>query len=214
MNTFLEQLYETHHTMQRGADFVLQGDVRGAFLKNAIGTGKCVLDIGCRDGALTKTFMEGNDVTGADIDSAALARARKIRGIETKHVDLNGEWGIDLRSYDAVVAAEILEHLYYPTAVIEKVAHVLKPKGIFVGSVPNAFSLAHRLRYLMKRKKSTPLEDPTHINHFTVTELDTLLSERFSYVRIVGYGRFGWLAHLFPQTFAYGLLFVARNVTS
>ena len=204
-------MYEKHHSAVRRPGFALLGDVRGAFLKEEIGMGKRVLDIGCRDGALTKFFAEGNTVLGIDIDTEALVRARDILGIETRYVDLNGEWPIEDGSFDAVVAAEILEHLYYPEAVIDKVSRVLAPDGVFSGSVPNAFSLANRFRYVLKQKKHTPLEDPTHINHFTVAELRRLLRARFSRVEIIGYGRLGWLARLFPQTFAFGILFVAHG---
>jgi 2-polyprenyl-3-methyl-5-hydroxy-6-metoxy-1,4-benzoquinol methylase len=149
-------------------------------------------------------------VTGLDIDANALRRAQEKFGIDTKQVDLNGEWGIPVRTYDAVVAAEVLEHLYYPNVVIQKVADVLTPEGLFVGTVPNAFSLRHRLRYIFKQKRGTPLEDPTHINHFTVRELHSMLRERFEEVAIFGYGRLGWLAKIFPQSFAFGLMWVAR----
>jgi len=212
MASSLEQIYGSHHAQRRGAGFVLLGDVRGAFLREAVGTGKRVLDIGCRDGALTASFAEGNTVVGTDIDSEALARAHATLGIETKQIDLNGEWGIAPHSFDAVVAAEILEHLYYPSVVIAKVAHVLTPEGVFAGTVPSAFSLVNRLRYLFKIKKGTPLEDPTHINHFTVREFRSLLEQEFTDVRVAGFGRLGWLARTFPQTFAFGLFFAARGV--
>lgn len=214
MNDSLAHIYETHHATRRGEGFVLLGDERGAFLKEVVGTGKRVLDIGCRDGALTRSFAEGNTVVGVDIDADALERAKKNLNLDTMQIDLNGEWGIESHSFDVVVAAEIVEHLYYPSVVIEKAAQVLKPNGIFVGTIPNAFSLVNRLRYLAKRKKGTPLEDPTHINHFTVVELRDLLNERFDNVEVVGYGRLGWLARSFPQTFAYGLFFVARSPKS
>lgn len=214
MNTSLEHMYGTHHATERGAGFVLLGDTRGLFLKEAIGTGKRVLDIGCRDGALTKSFIEGNTVVGVDIDSEALSRAHADLSIETRQIDLNGEWGIEPKSFDAVVAAEVLEHLYYPSVVIGRVAQVVKTDGMFAGTVPNAFSLINRLRYLCMRKKGTPLEDPTHINHFTVRELRSLLEREFVDVKVMGFGRFAWLARTFPQTFAFGLSFVARTPKS
>lgn len=211
MASSLEQIYGSHHATRRGAGFVLLGDDRGAFLKNAVGTGKKVLDIGCRDGALTTSFAEGNTVLGLDIDSEALARAKKDVGIETRQVDLNGDWDVEPHSFDAVVAAEIIEHLYYPDVVFRKVESVLKPGGVFAGTVPNAFSLKNRARLLMKKKKGTPLEDPTHINHFTVAELRGLLEKHFDDVRVAGYGRYDWLARTFPQQFAFGLAWSAQG---
>lgn len=205
--TGTERIYRHHHGTKRGTDFVLLGDVRGQFLAQHVGKGKKVLDIGCRDGALTAHFAEGNDVVGADIDQEALARATEQLGITTMHVDLNGPWDeIPKSHFDVVVAAEVIEHLYYPDLVFEKIAAVLKPGGVVLGSVPNAFSLKNRVRLLMGRKRNTPLHDPTHINHFTYDELQGLLSRSFEESTVSGIGRFT-LARHFPGLFAYGFLF-------
>jgi 2-polyprenyl-3-methyl-5-hydroxy-6-metoxy-1,4-benzoquinol methylase len=211
MNTSLEEMYRTHHAAKRGDGFVLLKEERGKFLKEGVGTGKRVLDIGCRDGALTATYASGNTVLGLDIDSDALARAKSALGIETKNVDLNGPWGIPDHSFDVVVAAEVVEHLYYPDTVFRKIAAALVPGGVLLGTVPNAFSLAHRSRYLRLSKAGTPLSDPTHINHFTVKELESLLAEHFADVSVIGIGRLGWLAETFPQTFAFDLCFMAKK---
>lgn len=210
MNSSLENVYGSHHASRRGAGFVLLGDERGSFLKAAVGTGKNVLDIGCRDGALTRSFAEGNIVLGLDIDSEALSRAHSDAGIETRQVDLNGDWGVGPGSFDVVVAAEIVEHLYYPEVVFAKAAAALGKGGLFVGTVPNAFSLKNRFRLFFMRKKGTPLEDPTHINHFTVNELRRALAKHFAEVEVMGYGRHAWLAKIFPQAFAFGLKWKAR----
>jgi 2-polyprenyl-3-methyl-5-hydroxy-6-metoxy-1,4-benzoquinol methylase len=211
MAPVLEDIYQSHHSMRRGKDFVLLGDERGGFLSQHIKTEKKVLDIGCRDGALTKYFAEGNTVLGVDIDSESLARAHEVLGISTKQIDLNGPWDLPESSYDVVVAAEVVEHLYYPATVFKKVSAVLKPGGMLLGTVPNAFSLAHRARYLLKQKRGTPLMDPTHINHFTVGELTQLLEEQFTDVQVVGLGRLGRLALRFPQAFAYDLAFSGKK---
>lgn len=210
-HTPLEQMYRTHHASRRGEDFALLERERGDFLRAHIGTGKRVLDIGCRDGALTKSYAEGNEVLGIDIDAVALSRAAERLGIRTRQIDLNGEWGIESATYDVVVACEIVEHLYYPAEVFSKIATVLKPGGTVLGSVPNAFSYANRLRYLRGTKEGTPLSDPTHINHFTVRELESALSAHFGSVRIEGMGRLGRLAALFPQTFAFDLCFIGKK---
>lgn len=189
---------------------MLLGEERGAFLREHIGTGKRVLDIGCRDGALTGTYCEGNSVLGVDIDSEALKRAQESLGIETRYIDLNGNWALPKNSFDAVVAAEVLEHLYYPLQVTEKVSAVLNKDGIFLGTIPNAFSIKHRIRYLLLKKKGTPMEDPTHINHFTVKEIKNILETYFEHVTVHGIGRYATLARIFPQLFAFDLLFAAR----
>ncbi|HYF28802.1 MAG TPA: methyltransferase domain-containing protein [Candidatus Paceibacterota bacterium] len=205
-----ETIYEAHHKARRAPGFSILKDDRGAFIREAVGTGKRILDIGCRDGALTRTFMEGNTVTGVDVDREALARAGEL-GIEAIQMDLLGDWEeLGDRQFDAVVAGEILEHLYFPEQVVCKIRSRLKEDGVLVGSVPNAFSLKNRLRYLRGTKKHTPLSDPTHINQFSAPELEALLARHFREVTVTGLGRYTRLAKLSPNFFAFDLAFVAR----
>ena len=211
MNDALEKMYRTHHATGRSEDFALLGDERGVLLRKFLGTGQRILDVGCRDGALTGTYSTGNTVLGVDIDSEALSRAKEKLGIEVMKADLNGDWSALGDGYDAVVACEVVEHLYYPDQVLAKAARALRPGGLFVGSEPNAFSLAHRYRYVRLKKRHTPLGDPTHINHFTVKELEQLLSKKFVDVKVYGIGRYTHLARMWPQLFAFGLVWSARK---
>lgn len=209
--TGIEEIYRHHHKHARGDGFILLGDIRGAFLRERIGTGKRVLDIGCRDGALTAQYASGNEVTGVDIDGAALQRAKERLGIAVVHMDLNSSWdAVAGGSFDVVVAAEVLEHLYYPDLVLEKIARVLKPGGILLGSVPNAFSLKNRVRLLLGQKAHTPLADPTHINHFSHGELQSSLSRSFVDATVFGMGH-SVLAKYGLGLFAYGFLFYGRK---
>lgn len=209
----LESVYQEHHTKRRGEFFIVNGEARGMFLKRNVGKGKKVLDIGCRDGALTGHYAEGNEVTGIDIDSAALARAKEKYGITTIHADLNGEWPVT-PGFTTVVACEIIEHLYYPEVVLKKIHTVLMPGGTLLGTIPHAFSLQCRLRYLFATKQGTPLQDPTHINHFTVRELRRVIeSAGFTNVQIETITASKWklVSWLFPYTFAHSLMFSATK---
>lgn len=207
----LEQIYREHHTTRRGEFFLVNGDVRGEYLRTHIGKGKKVLDIGCRDGALTGFYSEGNTVTGIDIDSEALARAKERFGIETIHADLNGAWPVT-GGFDAVVACEIIEHLYYPEQVLQKINDQLVHSGILVGSIPHAFSLQSRLRLMLARKQGTALQDPTHINHFWGPEFKKLIEQAgFVDVEMVDIvsNKFTLLSKLFPYLFAHSFVFKA-----
>ncbi len=207
----LDKIYQAHHGSRGKYDQSLFKDTRGEFLHSRIGTGKIVLDIGCRDGVLTSTYAEGNDVTGVDIDSQALERAHKNLGIKTMQFNLTDDWPLPDASFDFVVAGEVLEHLYFPEKVIERAARVLKPDGVLLGSVPNAFSLINRLRLLAGNKAHTPLNDPTHINQFHRHELIAMLSRHFEKVTISPLGRFRAVDRFFPGFFSFILLFEARK---
>lgn len=209
----LETVYSAHHK-NRGEGFALLQEERGAFLRKHVGVGKQVLDIGCRDGQLTSTYAEGNTVTGVDIDSDALARAKQNLGIETIHADLNADWDFaNGRTFDVVVSCEFLEHIYFPDVVCEKVKATLKPGGLFVGTVPHAYSVQSRIKFLLGMKRGTPLEDPTHINQFSYKEFKTILERHFTMVEMQADTppRYRFLAKLFPFAFAHDLMFCVKK---
>lgn len=208
----LQKMYEGHHAGHRDQGFSILKEARGPRFSNLIGKGKRVLDIGCRDGALTSFFVADNMVTGADIDSVALARARKNIGIETVELDLYSDWSaLSGRAFDVVVAGEVLEHLFFPEKILGRICDHLEHGGSFVGSVPNAFSMKNRLRLLFAKKDHTPLHDPTHVNHFAAKELRELLSRYFFDVEIFGLGKHAFLAKTFPNLLAFDLIFMAKG---
>ena len=205
-----ETVYRAHHQENEREGFSILESERGELFARLIGTRKRVLDLGCRDGTLTRHFVGGNDVTGADVDSHALERVSRELGIETVQLDLNtGDWPFRDGDFDVVVAAEVIEHLYFPTKVLERITRILKPGGMLVGSVPNAFSLKCRLKYLAANKRGTPLADPMHINQFGWHEVSGLLSESFVDVSLYPLGRWPRLSRISPSLFAYGIGFSA-----
>jgi SAM-dependent methyltransferase len=170
--TDLGERYEEHHRARRAeGDFVFVPE-RIPFFLEAIGRGKRVLDLGCRSGALTRHFLEGNSVVGLDVDAAALEKARAL-GIEPVQANVEEPLPFEDASFDAVVAGELLEHLQFPDALVAEAGRVLRREGVFVGSVPNAFRIQSRLRFL---RGKPPEDDPTHLRMFSPHEVRALLS--------------------------------------
>ncbi len=211
MSQILRKIYEFHHKGHRKQGFSVLKDERGELLKKIIGEKKKILDLGCRDGALTQYFLQNNEVWGVDIDKISLTRAEKL-GIKTVLMDLNHDWFKlkDLK-FDVIIAGEVLEHLYFPECVLKRIVNCLKQDGLFLGSVPNAFSLKNRIRYLFAQKKFTPLGDPTHINHFSYKELEQILKKYFGEVKIMGFGKHQLLVKLNPNLFAFDLFFLCSR---
>ena len=158
--------------MEQGdeGDFVFVPERIPLFVET-IGRGKRVLDLGCRSGALTKHFLDGNSVVGLDVDAAALEKARAL-GIEPVQADVEEPLPFEDASFDAVVAGELFEHLRFPEALIAEIERVLRPEGVVVGSVPNAFRVQSRLRFLRGR---SPEDDPTHLRMFSPAAVRDLL---------------------------------------
>ena len=200
----LSEQYEKHHRERRAEGDFLFVPERIPLFQAAVGQGKRVLDLGCRSGALTRHFLEGNEVVGLDVDRAALAKAETL-GIQV--VDANVEEPLPFpdASFDAIVAGELLEHLQFPEALVAEIRRVLRPGGVIVGSVPNAFRLQGRLRFLRGRP---PEDDPTHLHMFSPAALRALLAG-FEDVRLAFVG--GRYRRLHPRLLARDLVFSGKR---
>ena len=87
--SLVQSFYEAHHKEGQRLNQSFLESKRGQLFSDWIGTNKKVLDLGGRDGTLTKHFIEKNHVTLADIDENALEYAKKTYKVETMKVDLN-----------------------------------------------------------------------------------------------------------------------------
>ena len=198
----LSDLYEAHHRSSRSEDFVYAGHERiDLFRRYVGGPGRRVLDLGCRYGALTREYSAGNEVVGVDVDRDALVEAAKL-GIETHWADVDEPLPFENESFDAVVAGELLEHVRDPNQLVAEARRVLRGGGTFIASVPNAFRLKNRLRFLLGRKPET---DPTHLHMFSASDVRALLAgfvdPRLHFIA----GRF---VRFHPRLFANDIVFV------
>jgi SAM-dependent methyltransferase len=164
--------YGEHHRSSRTSGFVFGGRERAELFRGYVGgPGRRVLDVGCRYGALTRAYLDGNEVVGVDVDRQALAQAARL-GIETHWADADAPLPFGDESFDVVVAGELLEHIRDPAGLVAEARRVLRPGGRLVASVPNGFRLKHRLRFLAGRE---PEEDPTHLHLFSAAAVRRLL---------------------------------------
>jgi methionine biosynthesis protein MetW len=201
----LSERYAEHNRNERGAGFVFAGPERQELFRRYVGgPGRRVLDLGCRDGALTQAYSEGNDVVGVDADRDALAAAAAL-GIETHWADLDRPLDFPDTSFDVVVAGELLEHLRDPRRLVAEAGRVLRPGGTFIASVPNAYRLKRRLFFLLGRP---PDDDPTHLQMFSPADVRALLDGlEHPELHFVA----GRLVPLHPRLFANDIVFTGRK---
>lgn len=210
VNKSLQDMYRTHHGERRKPNFAINEELRGAILRDWIGSGKDVCDLGCRDGQLTTHYLEGNRVIGCEIDSDAAARARE-RGIDVRITDLNQPLQFDSRSFDVVSACEVLEHLPYWDISLREAVRILRPGGRLIGTIPMSYHITDRWRVL-RGKILLSAKDPTHVKFLP---LNTFLSDMQAYglalveFRVIEGGG-PWRSRI-PRLFARNIAFCFRK---
>ena len=172
----LSDFYSKHHLGGNRINQSISEEKRSQLFKKWAGKNKKVLDMGCRDGILTRHFIEKNEVTGLDIDKLALEACKNNLNIKTIWADFSLQIPIPTSSFDVVIAGEVIEHLPYPEITISEVSRILKPKGLFIGSVPNSYHLKNRLRVLKGRLIDY---DQTHLRAYNVMLLRQYLEKEF-----------------------------------
>ena len=174
--------------------------IRAELFAGWVGTGKRLLEVGCGSGHHLEYYCRGNDAIAMDVDRPALESVRKRLGVETVWGDFATSLPFEDGRFDALVAGETLEHMPYPTIFLAEIRRVLRPGGIFVGSVPNAYRYRNRLDVL----RGLPIDrDPVHVQFFSLASLRAILSRDFEQIEIVPV-RGKW-SHRFPSLFAHKL---------
>ena len=172
----LSDLYSKHHLGGNRRNQSISEEKRSQLFKKWVGKNRKVLDMGCRDGILTRHFTDQNEVTGLDIDKLALEACKKNLNIETIWADFSLQIPLPTSSFDVVIAGEVIEHLPYPEITVSEVSRILKPEGLFIGSVPNSYHLKNRLRVLKGRLIDY---DQTHLRAYNVMLLRQYLEKEF-----------------------------------
>lgn len=141
-----------------------------------------VLEIGCGTGAtgkLIKQKMPDVIYTGIEIDETAANMAReRIDNVITgnvENIDLSS-FGFERQSFDLIICADILEHLYDPWKVLNMLLGYLKQGGSIIASIPNVQNI-FLIKDLIEGNwtySQYGLLDSTHIRFFTWKEIEKL----------------------------------------
>jgi 2-polyprenyl-3-methyl-5-hydroxy-6-metoxy-1,4-benzoquinol methylase len=84
-----------------------------------------------------------------------------------------------IRGADAVILADVLEHLPYPEGTLNRVAGLQQPECLFLISVPNVANIWVRVNLLFGRFEYSErgILDRTHLRFFTRASFTGLLNE-------------------------------------
>lgn len=214
MNDVVSKYNERNAKLKDGGEG-LYAKERSDFFHTCIGEKRCkVLDLGANHGSFTKHFTDEYDVTAVDFDRKSLALLKERLPAQTIEYDLNQDIrNLSSSKWDAVIMSEVLEHLFWPEEKVSQIATLIRDDGVFVGTVPNGFSLINRIRYVLNRPGGTTMAEPTHVTHFSARRLRKALERSFEHVRIIPIGKaqHRLLAQLSPSLFGFMLAFECRK---
>jgi SAM-dependent methyltransferase len=102
-----------------------------------------VLDVGCGNGAALTRFLAvgGNRVLGIDTHEPSIECAKRyvnVPGVEFRLATIESLLKED-RRFDAVVFADVLEHVHEPERMLAAGVQLLRPGGRVLVTVPNGF---------------------------------------------------------------------------
>jgi SAM-dependent methyltransferase len=142
-----------------------------------------ILDLGCSSGALGAALKasRGAEVVGVELleeyaADAALILDRVLCG-DVAAVLAETD---DLGTFDCVVAADVLEHLVDPWAVLAGAVALLEPGGVVVVSLPNVRYAKTILQLVVRGRwprDDAGLFDRTHLRWFTPADARAMLED-------------------------------------
>ena len=158
------------------------GGSAAAVLARMVEPGQRVLELGTGPGTVTRILhSKGCKVTGVEMDPESLATCAPFceRTLQANLED--PEWAKPLagEKFDAIICADVLEHLRDPRPLLGQLAAFLAEGGSVLMSLPNASHLTILASLLGGRfpYQQKGLLDNTHLKFYGREDLDALLRE-------------------------------------
>lgn len=183
-------------------------------------TASRVLDVGCGGGRLGEALKQRQDceVWGMERDPVAADRAAS-RLDQVLNINLEDDsWELPAKSFDAIVAADVLEHVRDPARLLRRLKPALADGGSLILSLPNVqhHSVVTGLLDGNFDYEPAGLLDEDHVRFFTRREIEKLL-DRTGYAsrdwrHVPGPGWEEWAANGHPGEIQLGGLTI-RGLT-
>ena len=141
LNAFYQENKEYHVMTAGSGNKVKHPQI--AVLMSQIQPGGHYAEIGCGGGVVCALVAEHAHITGLDISSFAISKARERCASQDAAFVVGSAIRLpfDDNAFDGVYSFEMLEHLWDPVASLREMARVVRPGGFILLSTPNLFSL-------------------------------------------------------------------------
>lgn len=173
-----EQYFQLHNSQLK----VLQGERIAAFAEKVLGSPGRMLELGCGRGELLKGALNRRwSAYGVEMTEDYIRVARS-HGVKVECSSIEDCKSLE-QTYDVVLLAAILEHLYDPMETLRRIKNALRPGGLLFIDVPNEESLTMRIGNLYMRARGrnwainlSPTFSPFHVVGFSPTSLRNTLA--------------------------------------
>ncbi len=140
--------------------------------RNGRARGGRLFEVGCGAGILMQVAIaRGWTVDAVELSAPLAARAQANNPDSRILVGDIADFNANGRTYDAVIALDVLEHVLSPRDMLEKCFDLLKPGGLILLQTPNAQSL----RFRMQGARWGMLDPDQHLHLFSSRALEALL---------------------------------------
>ncbi|OBQ39352.1 MAG: methyltransferase [Anabaena sp. MDT14b] len=158
-----------------------------------------ILDIGCGNGSLSNFLaQQGYEVVGVEESESGVQLANET--FPNCHFIQGSIYNLPYseigNQFDIVLAAEVIEHLFYPKELARSAKKLLKPNGRLIMTTPYHGYLKNLALALSGKmdKHFTTLWDGGHIKFFSVASMRQLLeTEDYTNIQFKFAGRFPYL---------------------
>jgi 2-polyprenyl-3-methyl-5-hydroxy-6-metoxy-1,4-benzoquinol methylase len=159
------------------------GEYLAGRAEDLLGRKGSMLEIGCGRGELLRgAANRGWRVAGVDMTEGFARAASSRYGVEVEIASAERAASLQ-RVWDVVVLAAVLEHVYDPLALLDRVKRSLCPRGLVYIDVPNECSLFSRMGNLYQRLRGrdwavnlSPTFSPFHVVGFCPKSLRLALA--------------------------------------
>ncbi|MBI1349395.1 glycosyltransferase [bacterium] len=174
---------------------------------------RAVLDLGCGSGRMGAALNRRQPCTvwGVERHPAAADQARsRLDQVVTADVETLSQLPPEAPPFDAIVCADLLEHLREPRALLERCRTWLSPEGVVIASLPNVqhHSVVTGLLDGNFTYEPAGLLDDDHLRLFTRREIEKLFFragyQGLQWQTVPGTGHAEWVVQGRPGTVQIG----------
>jgi 2-polyprenyl-3-methyl-5-hydroxy-6-metoxy-1,4-benzoquinol methylase len=157
------------------------------FTKSYLNGNDIVLDYGCATGSKAfKLASTVKEIHGIDISSKMIEIARRrLASSNVKNISFTQTILFDEKlkeeSFDVILAIAILHSLENNYQVVQRIAELLKPGGLFISATPclkEKMAFSNKLQMYFYALLSKTGIVPVTLNRFKFNDLDNLLSNK------------------------------------